>query len=220
MAKSSLNNAAPMVILVSIAMLIATGLGQVTPIPPFTQILGLLSPLPDVIKCWSSLTSIPSCLTEVYGSFLLGQIGKIDPVCCEAINEINDNCWPKMFPLNPFFPPLIKNFCAAPPLQAIGTRRFSSQKPLIIPHVGVNVTEITECWKPITNTEGCTLEVYKSLTTGHIVGSIGSACCKIITEINNKCWPNKMFPYNPFFPPLLKGTCAKVITAAPAPKAI
>ncbi|KAJ4708986.1 ECA1 gametogenesis related family protein [Melia azedarach] len=206
-----------MLIAMCIAMLVTTGLGELTTTNQFIQIPGLLTPIPDVIKCWSSLTSILSCLTEVYGSFLLGQIGKIGPICCEAINEINDNCWPKMFPLNPFFPSLLKNFCAAPLPLAIGARMFSGQKPLIpFPRFPVNVTEIKECWSPITSTEGCILEVYKSLTSGHITTSINPACCKHVPGIKDKCW-HKMFPFNPFFPPLLKGTCSKVIAAAPTP---
>lgn len=74
-----------------------------------------------------------------------------------------------------------------------------------------DLAEVTECWSSITNTEGCALEIYKSLVTGQFNG-LGHACCKAITEITDKCWP-KMFPFNPFFPQLLQNTCGIVLGA-------
>ncbi|KAH9805152.1 Egg cell-secreted-like protein [Citrus sinensis] len=171
-------------------------------------------PVQDIEKCWSSLTSVPSCLTEIIGPLLLGQIGQIGqigPVCCTAINQITDSCWPKMFPFNPFLAPLLKNFCTAPPPQDAGVLSAASKvaSPNLLLTPGINAAEVTECWSSIASTEGCALEVYKSLTTGQING-VGPACCKAIIGINNKCWP-KMFPFNPFFPSFLRSNCAAVI---------
>ncbi|KAK9210179.1 hypothetical protein WN944_002548 [Citrus x changshan-huyou] len=200
MAKSS--NALLMVLIVVFAtMLFPSGLSQEQPVQ-------------DIEKCWSSLTSVPSCLTEIIGPLLLGQIGQIGqigPVCCTAINQITDSCWPKMFPFNPFLAPLLKNFCTAPAPREAGVLSAASKvaSPNLLLTPGINGAEVTECWSSIASTEGCALEVYKSLTTGQING-VGPACCKAIIGINNKCWP-KMFPFNPFFPSFLRSNCAAVI---------
>ncbi|KAJ4708914.1 ECA1 gametogenesis related family protein [Melia azedarach] len=213
---SSSNIVSMMLVVACIAMLVQTGLSQFKPAPPLVQIPGLLPPVEGADKCWQSLRSIPGCFREIYGSLSHGQIGKIGPFCCSTINQVNDSCWPQMFPMNPFFPSLLKNFCAVPsPQAAVGTNAASN---VFLP-VQLNESEITECWKSITTIEGCALEIYKSLTDGQIFSGIGPACCKVVTEINDKCWP-KMFPFNPFFPPLLKSSCAKVVGITPAPKAI
>ncbi|KDO73582.1 uncharacterized protein LOC102621105 [Citrus sinensis] len=206
-----------MLIAVCIAILVPTGLGQEVPTLPFGQIPGeipgLLVPISDVIECWSSLTNIPTCLTEIYGSFLGGQIGQIGPACCDAINRISGSCWPKMFPLSPSFPSLLKNYCALPPSLASEAKAVSK---VSIPTV--NVTEIKECWSSITSSEGCALEIFKSRTIGQITG-IGPACRETVTRINGECWP-KMFPFNPFFPPLFKNRRPKVTELATTPQAV
>ncbi|KAK0572869.1 hypothetical protein LWI29_038325 [Acer saccharum] len=79
-----------------------------------------------------------------------------------------------------------------------------------------NVTKIIECWSSLADIEGCVSEIYQSILDIGLIGIIGSACCKAVTEINDKCWP-KIFPFNPFFPPLLKSTCSTVSNAAPPP---
>ncbi|KAI9191409.1 hypothetical protein LWI28_008155 [Acer negundo] len=193
-------------IVVCIALLVPTGLAQ----PPFRLIPGLLPipPVPELQKCWAALTSAPGCVMEIYSSLLNGQIGKIGPVCCAAITQVSENCWPKMFPLNPFFPPLLKEFCAAPSPNAVTKISLPGLLPPVI------TTEIAECWSSLENVQGCASEINKSLASGKISG-IGPACCKAVTEISDKCWP-KMFPFNPFFPPLLKITCA-AFNGAPAP---
>ncbi|KAF5749164.1 hypothetical protein HS088_TW04G01127 [Tripterygium wilfordii] len=90
------------------------------PLPPFFPGGGglPLPPLPggggpaDVIKCWSSIVNVPGCVQEILGSIVSGQIGKIGPNCCNAINGITQDCWPKLFPVTPLFPPLLKYSCA------------------------------------------------------------------------------------------------------------
>ncbi|KAL5783411.1 hypothetical protein ACOSP7_008440 [Xanthoceras sorbifolium] len=177
---------------VCIAMLVSTGLAQL-PLP--------LQPVPELQKCWAAITSAPGCIMEIYGSLLSGQIVSVGPVCCAAITQVSENCWPMMFPANPFFPPLLKNFCAAPSPKAAGGNAASRMAlPGLLPPV--NATEYAECWSSLANVSG-----------------IGPACCKAVTEIKDKCWP-KIFPFNPFFPPLLKSTCAKLIGAPATAPAI
>ncbi|KAK9947471.1 hypothetical protein M0R45_003095 [Rubus argutus] len=83
------------------------------PSPPFS-IPGLFPPgtPQDVLKCWSSLTNINGCALEVFRTIFSLQFGSIGPNCCKAFLSVEESCWPKMFPLNPFFPPLLKNTCA------------------------------------------------------------------------------------------------------------
>ncbi|KAL6226233.1 hypothetical protein ACLB2K_000196 [Fragaria x ananassa] len=69
---------------------------------------------PDVLKCWSSLTGVSGCVTEIFQSVFTLQFGRISANCCKAFLAVEDSCLPKMFPLTPFFPPLLKNICALP----------------------------------------------------------------------------------------------------------
>ncbi|KAL4654209.1 hypothetical protein ACB092_01G361500 [Castanea dentata] len=55
----------------------------------------------DVAKCWSSLSSINR-----------GEFSVVGPACCKSIIVISHKCWPKMFPLNSLFPPLLRSKCA------------------------------------------------------------------------------------------------------------
>ncbi|XP_010531549.1 PREDICTED: uncharacterized protein LOC104807823 [Tarenaya hassleriana] len=66
----------------------------------------------DITKCWSSLINIPGCLIEITTSILTGQFGHVGPMCCKEFSAIEDNCLPKMFPMIPFFPDLLKNSCS------------------------------------------------------------------------------------------------------------
>ncbi|KAK0574583.1 hypothetical protein LWI29_025812 [Acer saccharum] len=150
---------------------------------------------------------------EIYTYFLSGQIVKVGPVCCVTIAHVSEDCWPKMFPINPLFPLLLKTACAAPSPTSVGANAMSKVSfPGLVP----NVTEIIECWSSLADIEGCVSEIYQSILDTGLIGKIGLACCKAVTEINDKCWP-KIFPFNPFFPPLLKSTCSTVSNVAPPP---
>ncbi|KAF9591670.1 hypothetical protein IFM89_005542 [Coptis chinensis] len=71
-------------------------------------------PLPrqDIQQCLSSLQNINGYLAEIFASFTSGRAGQLGPVCCKAITDINTSCWPKLFPFNPSFPPLLMGNCA------------------------------------------------------------------------------------------------------------
>ncbi|XP_017982564.1 PREDICTED: uncharacterized protein LOC18588861 [Theobroma cacao] len=205
--------------LACMTVLATTGMAQLL-LPPFSfsptsGVPGLPWQPGEVQKCWSSLTSIEGCIMEVYTSLFRGQVGIIGPACCQAITQIKDNCWPKMFPFNPFFPPLLKTSCSAtPPAGTLLNDISKLSATELLPVQPGN--EVAECWSSLTNSNGCLLQIFKSLPSGQI-GAIGPACCKAITEIKDNCWP-KLFPFNPFFPPLLKNFCAQIGGLAPAPK--
>ncbi|KAL1206707.1 hypothetical protein V5N11_027266 [Cardamine amara subsp. amara] len=75
---------------------------------------GLFPPgLPvDLIKCWSSLFNVEGCVLEISKSVFSGKFENVEAACCKEFSALDANCWPHMFPLNPFFPPLLKDNCA------------------------------------------------------------------------------------------------------------
>ncbi|CAH8384352.1 unnamed protein product [Eruca vesicaria subsp. sativa] len=88
-----------------VAVLITRGVAhdQPKPLPTF--------PI-DLEKCWSSLFNVNGCVLELFESVFSGKFGNVGIACCMAFSTIDANCWPHMFPLNPFFPPLLKDNCA------------------------------------------------------------------------------------------------------------
>ncbi|CAL9244721.1 unnamed protein product [Arabidopsis halleri] len=108
------NKARAIASLVLVVVLCATGL--ITPgvvaheEPPQSKSLPS-SPI-DLEKCWSSLFNVHGCVLELYKSVFSGKFGNVGIACCKAYSTIDANCWPHMFPLNPFFPPLLKDNCA------------------------------------------------------------------------------------------------------------
>ncbi|KAL3532270.1 hypothetical protein ACH5RR_005791 [Cinchona calisaya] len=63
------------------------------------------------LPCLQAVVSTQGCIEELVTSFLSLQSRILGPECCKALIGVDDNCWPKIFPLNPFFPPLLKSFC-------------------------------------------------------------------------------------------------------------
>ncbi|GMH07604.1 hypothetical protein Nepgr_009444 [Nepenthes gracilis] len=73
-----------------------------------------------------------------------------------------------------------------------------------------------KCWASITNTKDCVAEIFSSVTSYHF--AVGPACCKVVVNIDEKCWPD-LFPFNPFLPPFFKDQCARVIAGGRSPPA-
>ncbi|KAI9191849.1 hypothetical protein LWI28_014460 [Acer negundo] len=71
----------------------------------------LFSQDPDILNCLSTLQAVQGCVQEIIASFFSHQVQLIGPACCKTLNEVDDKCWPKVFPFDPFFPPLLKNYC-------------------------------------------------------------------------------------------------------------
>ncbi|ESQ32579.1 hypothetical protein EUTSA_v10005158mg [Eutrema salsugineum] len=76
--------------------------------------------------------------------------------------------------------------------------------------------DIEKCWSSLFNVNGCILEVFQSVFSGKF-GIVGISCCKAFSTIDTNCWPH-MFPFNPFFPPLLKDSCVQIVPNSPAHK--
>ncbi|KAF8391120.1 hypothetical protein HHK36_023421 [Tetracentron sinense] len=92
-----------------IAMFVALGQASLEPSNKQVDFFGLD---PEIGQCLASLQTVEGCMEEVLTSFLSFQVGLLGPKCCNAITKISETCWPKMFPLNPLFPPMLKDYCA------------------------------------------------------------------------------------------------------------
>ncbi|KAH7574342.1 hypothetical protein JRO89_XS03G0284500 [Xanthoceras sorbifolium] len=86
-------------ILACVFMVIAPSLAA-EPAPGFPP---LFEQDPDAMKCLSTLQSVQGCVQEVITSFLSHQVQLIGPACCKSLNEVDDKCWPRVFPFDPFF---------------------------------------------------------------------------------------------------------------------
>ncbi|CAN6841573.1 hypothetical protein Bca52824_045869 [Brassica carinata] len=189
-------------------ILLQPGLAEVQVTPQFTSFPG--SPI-DLTKCWSSLFSAEDCVIDIYKFSVTGKFG-INQACCKAFMDMDDKCWPKMFPFNPFFRPLLKNSCSRIN-GVVLTHTTPHQVPTIpgVSHPGSPV-DLTKCWSSLTSVQGCVTEIYKSVFTGKF-DNVGPMCCKAASAVDAKCWPH-MFPLNTFFPRLLKESCSRIINEA------
>ncbi|VYS70271.1 unnamed protein product [Arabidopsis thaliana] len=77
------------------------------------------------------------------------------------------------------------------------------------PSIPGSLVDLTKCWSSLFNVQGCNIEILKYVLTAKFES------CKAFTEVDANCWP-KMFPLNPFFPPLVKDGCSRIILSAPA----
>ncbi|CAN6995149.1 unnamed protein product [Brassica oleracea var. botrytis] len=161
----------------------------------------------DLVKCWSSLFTVQGCVLAISNSFFSGKIENVEAACCKVFSTLDANCWPHMFPLNPFFPPLLKDNCALAQMQ----------NPQAIPGLfppGLVPIDLVKCWSSLFTVQGCVLAISNSSFSGKFE-NVEAACCKVFSTLDANCWPH-MFPLNPFFPPLLKDNCARIIPNSPA----
>ncbi|XP_059635895.1 uncharacterized protein LOC132278087 [Cornus florida] len=66
----------------------------------------------ELLSCWSSITKINGCITDIHEALLKGQFTSLITECFEDISKIVDGCWPRLFPFLPEFSALIKDYCA------------------------------------------------------------------------------------------------------------
>ena len=192
---------------------------------------GLLPGNQDIQQCWSSLSSVPGCLTDVINSLFSGRDSFFGTTCCKAITLVNDHCLPKLFPFNPAFHSTLQNVCLTgpgvgePAPSPLGADQITVSKlylPMKLPFLGLSdgdwEKDVAKCWSSLSSINRCVDEIYGTLSQGEF-SVVGPACCKSITVISHKCWP-KMFPLNPLFPPLLKSKCERNSRAAQKPRRI
>ncbi|KAF8400585.1 hypothetical protein HHK36_013884 [Tetracentron sinense] len=105
MMKSAAVMSCMLLIIACAAILVPTGLAQSSyPMPRVVT--------REIIQCWSLCRNVKGCITEIYESSLRGEPRIVGPACCKAFNEVNEKCWPKLFPRKPSFPPSLKGYCA------------------------------------------------------------------------------------------------------------
>ena len=76
---------------------------------------GLLPPSwsdEDIADCWISVMKTNGCITQIYEALYKDQFSSIGPDCCKVIHQIKHTCWSRMFPFNPRFPQMIRDYCA------------------------------------------------------------------------------------------------------------
>ena len=189
---------------------------------------GILPGNQDIQECWSSLSGVPGCLTDVMNSLFNGKVNFFGPACCKAITLVSDHCLPKLFPFNPTFHSTLKNVCVTgsrvggPTASPLGADQIIESKlylPVKLPFLGLSdenwEKDVAKCWSSLSSINQCVDEIYGTLSRGEF-SVVGPACCKSITIISHKCWP-KMFPLNPLFPPLLRSKCVHNSWTAPKP---
>ncbi|GMH04580.1 hypothetical protein Nepgr_006420 [Nepenthes gracilis] len=73
----------------------------------------------NIQGCLQAIMNKPSCVTEIWMNIFRFQFG-IGPVCCKVINDLNDNCWPLIFPLAPLLTQFLIGQCSNPPATILG----------------------------------------------------------------------------------------------------
>ncbi|KAF9615231.1 hypothetical protein IFM89_022493 [Coptis chinensis] len=153
------------------------------------------------------------------------------PSWSKAITDINSSCWPNMFPFNPGFPPSLQKTCAkGAPSDALTPKGTTSktiessaetfkvasapsdtkaEDDFLVAFGRLLAPDVGKCLSSLHKTEGCVLEVITSFFSFE-VGILCRSCCEAVKAIDKNCLP-KIFPFKPFFPPLLQHHCANVV---------
>lgn len=73
--------------------------------------------------------------------------------------------------------------------------------------VPIPSTVVTGCSKSILASENCVHDIVQSLALFDI--RVSKVCCSVLEKIGDKCVLNffSNFPFNPFYPPLVKRIC-------------
>ncbi|XP_058215808.1 uncharacterized protein LOC131326913 [Rhododendron vialii] len=107
-----------LVIAISMAMLVSPGQARVqaqAQIDVQAQAQVQLG-LPDPLQCWASIRKTRGCSNAVEDLILSGEIistTAISPICCTVLADLGQNCWSKLFPLNPLLQAVVGSYCAA-----------------------------------------------------------------------------------------------------------
>ncbi|KAH6772386.1 hypothetical protein C2S51_010790 [Perilla frutescens var. frutescens] len=64
-----------------------------------------------VRQCLGSMVGVGGCIEEVMSSVMRVEAGLVGAACCNAFLQIDQSCWPKMFPFTITFPSQLKNHC-------------------------------------------------------------------------------------------------------------
>ena len=174
------------------------GNGQVSEITASKATLpGILLGNQDIQECWSSLSGVPRCLTDVMNSLFNGRVNFFGPSCCKAITLVSDHCLPKLFPFNPAFHSALKNICltgsgvGGPAPSPLGGDQITVSKlylPGKLPFLGLLnknwEKDVAKCWSSLSSINRCADEIYRTISRGKF-SLVSPACCKSITVISH-----------------------------------
>ncbi|KAL0427245.1 UNVERIFIED_CONTAM: hypothetical protein Slati_2899300 [Sesamum latifolium] len=65
----------------------------------------------NVNQCLNVVLGMPGCLHKLIYSALSLQSRLLEPACCKAFLQIDQSCWPKVFPLRSAFVPSLQSYC-------------------------------------------------------------------------------------------------------------
>ncbi|KAI3995449.1 hypothetical protein MKX01_006671 [Papaver californicum] len=176
----------------------------------------------DLLGCMSVSPQVVQCAANVYLTYLYPHIPlNVISSCCVVIFKMGEKCLPEFnFPkiesrhfgfLNNL-PNQLKQLCE---LVQSDSSTGGRSGGLMVSSKQVDQV-FGEClFSKLRSVEQCEKEVLTFFTTLQ-VQSIGKSCCKAIIDITEGCW-SSAFPFNPFFPSLLKNYCMPLLAFPPSP---
>lgn len=118
------NFAIVLIFVIGFSLNVANGIAPASPSTPATPTAPTWPP-PNVQKCRSSFESLHQCFKQISApSFWWFRHPQVSPACCNAIQEISDDCADTVYGHfhNPFFALFLKAHCSqstpAPPPNA------------------------------------------------------------------------------------------------------
>ncbi|KAA8522947.1 hypothetical protein F0562_009370 [Nyssa sinensis] len=215
--KSSKPISVLLMVVACMVMLTPSGQAQLRAEHIFTTSSGLSQQLSegDVMQCWSSIKDIElieGCIFEIFRSLSSGHISILGPACCKAITEINDNCWPMIFPFNPFFLTKLKTHCAHLEVP-FGLAQLAPEAMLAPARMPPESPEmVSKCCFAVSIIEKRFPDIVRFFSGCRYGLSVSRDCCIAIDVIDQQCWP-KIFAFN--YPLMLKSYCAGLGGGAP-----
>ncbi|KAI3982431.1 hypothetical protein MKX01_041269 [Papaver californicum] len=178
----------------------------------------------DLLGCMSVSPQIVQCAANAYLIYLYPHIPlNVISSCCVVIFKVGEKCSPEFFPKIEsrhfgFLNNLLKQLCelVQSDSSALSTLSTGGRSGGLTVSSKQDHQVLGEClFSRLRSVEQCEKEVLTFSTTLH-VQSIGKSCCKAVTDITEGCW-SSVFPFNPFFPSLLKNYCMPLLAFTPSP---
>ncbi|RZC44784.1 hypothetical protein C5167_037728 [Papaver somniferum] len=177
----------------------------------------------DLLGCMSVSPQIMQCAANVYLTYLYPHIPlNVISSCCVVIFKVGEKCLPKFdFPkiesrhfgfLNNL-PNQLKQLCELIQPHSSALATLSTGGLTVSTKQDDEV--LGEClFSKLRSVEQCEKEVVTFFATLQ-VQSVGKSCWEAIIDITEGCW-SSVFPFNPFFPSLLKKDCMPLLAFPPA----
>ncbi|KAG8488754.1 hypothetical protein CXB51_016631 [Gossypium anomalum] len=73
--------------------------------------LGSVEETQSLGGCLMSFISVEGCVEAINEAVSHKKFDELEPKCCKAITLLGDNCWPILFPDQPYVPVLLEYTC-------------------------------------------------------------------------------------------------------------